>query len=133
MIDNEKDIDQSFDIEENFSIPDNYFDDFEARLSAKIAEIESEEVVESTPLFSEKKKKIIPITWISTSVAAAAIGLLCGIFVFNHNNTDNTVNNDHIQANTTINSDTYYNEIVDYYDAIQIEEYLALSEFPTLE
>lgn len=57
MIDNEKDIDQSFDIEENFSIPDNYFDDFEARLSAKIAEIESEEVVESTPLFSEKKKK----------------------------------------------------------------------------
>ena len=106
MIDNEKDIDQSFDIEENFSIPDNYFDDFEARLSAKIAEIESEEVVESTPLFSEKKKKIIPITWISTSVAAAAIGLLCGIFVFNHNNTD-TVNNDHIQANTTINSDTY--------------------------
>lgn len=133
MIDNEKDIDQSFDIEENFSIPDNYFDDFEARLSAKIAEIESEEVVESTPLFSEKKKKIIPITWISTSVAVAAIGLLCGIFVFNHNNTDNTVNNDHIQANTTINSDTYYNEIVDYYDAIQIEEYLALSEFPNLE
>ena len=133
MTDNEKDIDQSFDIEENFSIPDNYFDDFEARLSAKIAEIESEEVVESTPLFSEKKKKIIPITWISTSVAVAAIGLLCGIFVFNHNNTDNTVNNDHIQANTTINSDTYYNEIVDYYDAIQIEEYLALSEFPTLE
>lgn len=130
MKDSEKKIEELFDIEENFSVPDNYFDDFEARMAAKIAAIEQEQTVDSTPLHSKKDKKYMPLTWITTSCAAAVVGLLIGIFVFNTNTTTSPSIDNTLQANTE-NTEIYYDEIVDYYDAVQIEEFLALTEYPT--
>lgn len=130
MKDSEKKIEELFDIEENFSIPDNYFDDFEARMAAKIAAIEQEQTVDSTPLHTKKDKKYMPLTWITTSCAAAVVGLLIGIFVFNTNTTTSPSIDNTLQANTE-NTEIYYDEIVDYYDAVQIEEFLALTEYPT--
>ena len=130
MKDSEKKIEELFDIEENFSIPDNYFDDFEARMAAKIADIEQEQTVDSTPLHTKKDKKYMPLTWITTSCAAAVAGLLIGIFVFNTNTTTSPSIDNTLQANTE-NTEIYYDEIVDYYDAVQIEEFLALTEYPT--
>ena len=130
MKDSEKKIEELFDIEENFSVPDNYFDDFEARMAAKIAAIEQEQTVDSTPLHTKKDKKYMPLTWITTSCAAAVVGLLIGIFVFNTNTTTSPSIDNTLQANTE-NTEIYYDEIVDYYDAVQIEEFLALTEYPT--
>ena len=130
MKDSEKKIEELFDIEENFSVPDNYFDDFEARMAAKIAAIEQEQTVESAPLHSKKDKKYMPLTWITTSCAAAVAGLLNGIFMFNTNTTTSPSIDNTLQANTE-NTEIYYDEIVDYYDAVQIEEFLALTEYPT--
>ena len=130
MKDSEKKIEELFDIEENFSVPDNYFDDFEARMAAKIAAIEQEQTVDSTPLHTKKDKKYMHLTWITTSCAAAVAGLLIGIFVFNTNTTTSPSIDNTLQANTE-NTEIYYDEIVDYYDAVQIEEFLALTEYPT--
>ena len=130
MKDSEKKKEELFDIEENFSVPDNYFDDFEARMAAKIAAIEQEQTVESAPLHSKKDKKYMPLTWITTSCAAAVAGLLIGIFMFNTNTTTSPSIDNTRQANTE-NTEIYYDEIVDYYDALQIEEFLALTEYPT--
>lgn len=135
MAEHEENINFDFKIEDNFSIPDNYFNDFETRLSAKIAELEEEtKDIESAPLHPKKKFNFIPIAWASSSVAAAAIGLLFGIFVFNKDNSDAQIQNNGtgIQA-VNESSFNYYDEIVDYYDAMQIEEYLAITEYPDLK
>lgn len=135
MAEQEDNINFNFKIEDNFSIPDNYFSDFETRLSAKIAELEEEDkIIESAPLHSKKKFNFIPITWVTSSIAAAAIGLLFGIFVFNKDNSSPQIQNNvtSIQADND-NSFNYYDEIVDYYDAMQIEEYLAITEYPNLK
>ena len=72
----------------------------------------------------------MPLTWITTSCAAAVAGLLIGIFMFNTNTTTSPSIDNTLQANTE-NTEIYYDEIVDYYDAVQIEEFLALTEYPT--
>ena len=102
-----------------FDVPENYFEDFAARMEARLAE----EMKEVVPVEISTKGRVIDLRRIATLVASAA-AVFAGLFVVGVG-LMNVQENVERQAQEIIAQESYDDEVLDMLDIYQLELALA--------
>ena len=102
-----------------FDVPENYFEDFAARMEARLAE----EMKEVVPVEISTKGRVIDLRRIATLVASAA-AVFAGLFVVGVG-LMNVQENVERQAQEIIAQESYDDEVLEMLDIYQLELALA--------